>query len=123
MFIGVDIRKKLAIVWLVLFLMIWVVFTALVKVGTMREQLDRIEQAVSDKDWKRAEFDTDRFKNTYKARKYIIQMNNSSEIYITFEHTVEQLDLAVKNKQESAIEYVGLLKGALNYAVKPFSEP
>ncbi len=123
MFIGSDIRGKLAIVWLVLFMLMWIVFTACFKTETMRSQLEAIEQAVTSKDWPKAQKETEKFTATYTARKYIIDINNSSEISITFNHTVEQLALAVKNKQDSAIEYAGLLKAALGYVARPFAEP
>ncbi len=123
MLIGVDIRRKLAFLWLVLFLLIWIVFSVCFKTGAMQSQLEAVEQAVSNKDWPRAEKETEKFTATYKSRKYLIEINNSSEIYITFSHTVEQLSVAVRNKQDSAMEYAGLLKAALGYAVQPFAEP
>ncbi len=123
MLIGVDIRRKLTFVWLVLFLLMWIVFTVCFKTGTMRSQLEAVEQAVTNKDWPRAEKETEKFTTTYKARKHLIAINNSSEINITFNHTVEQLAIAVKNKQDSALEYTGLLKAAIGYAVQPFAEP
>ncbi len=123
MLIGADIRRKLALVWLVLFLLMWLIFTVCFKTGTMLSQLEAVEQAVTSKDWSEAEKETEKFTATYKARKYFIDINNSSEISITFNHTVEQLAVAVKNKQDSALEYTGLLKAALGYAVRPFAEP
>ncbi len=123
MLIGADIRRKLALVWLVLFLLMWLVFTVCFKTGTMLSQLEAVEQAVTSKDWSEAEKETEKFTAAYKSRKYFIDINNSSEISITFNHTVEQLAVAVKNKQDSALEYTGLLKAALGYAVRPFAEP
>lgn len=123
MLIGVDIRRKLVFLWLVLFALMWIVFSVCINAGAIGRQLETVEQAVSNKDWPRAEKETEKFTAAYKARKYFIEINNSSEIYITFNHTVEQLAVAVKNKQDSAMEYAGLLKAALGYAVKPFAEP
>lgn len=123
MLIGADIRRKLTFVWLVLFLLMWIVFTVCFKTETMRSQLEAVGQAVTNKEWARAEKETEKFTATYNARKYFIAINNSTEINITFNHTVEQLYIAVKNKQESAMEYTGLLKASLGYAVRPFAEP
>jgi hypothetical protein len=89
----------------------------------LQNDLDKVIEGIESNNWKQADKYNEKFSDMFYKKKYFIQMNNATEIYITFEHTVRQLDLAVKSRQESALEYAGLLREALNYVVKPFSGP
>lgn len=123
MFAGEGKRRILAVVWILAFLILLITFNCSFDAEEMRTRLGRIEDEITAEDWTRAEEDTASFVNIFKAKRYFIQMNNSTEIYTTFEHTVSQLELAVKNEQESALEYAGLLKAAIDFTLKPFSGP
>lgn len=48
-------------------------------------------------------------------------MNNSTEALTTYEHTIGQLEITVRHKQESALEYVGALRESTNLVIRPFS--
>jgi hypothetical protein len=56
-------------------------------------------------------------------KRFLIQVNNSTEVFTVFEHTIGQLEVTVKHHQESALEYVGALRETLNLVVKPFAGP
>ncbi len=118
-----DIRYKLMIVWVVAFLMVWVIFYSSFNMLGLEKDLDKIIECVENKDWNQAKTYTDKFTKSFFDKKYLIQVNNATEIFTTFEPAVRQMELSVKNKQESALEYAGYLKEGLNFVVKPFSGP
>ncbi len=118
-----DIRYILAITWLVAFLFIWFIFSSIFQMDSLEYDLDNIINGIENKDWELANKYTTEFINKYYSKKYLYQLNNSTEMFTTFENSVRQLKLSVKNKQESALEYAGLLREGLNFVVKPFSGP
>jgi|GEM_PF-1645091 hypothetical protein len=119
----IDMRYKLMLVWLLAFISLWAIFQSIFPSNTMKHQLNKIEESIKNKDWKQANKYTFEFKNTFSKKRYFIQMNNSTEAFITFEHTIGQLETTVKYNQESALEYVGALEESLNLVIKPFSGP
>lgn len=123
MFGKFDIRYRIMLVWLTAFIFLWISMYGASDINEMRNDLDEVIAGVQNDDWKQAEICTSRFSNEFYSKKYIVQINNATEIYLNFEYSVKQLELAVKNRQISALEYAGLLKEALDYTVKPFSGP
>lgn len=118
-----DIRYKLAIVWIVAFLLMWFVFSNTFQVDSLRNDLDNIIKGIESNDWEQADKFTAKFSSNYYSKKYIYQINNSTEMFATFEYSVRQLNLAVRNRQESALEYAGLLREGINYVAEPFTGP
>jgi len=123
MFSKIYMRYKIAFVWIIAFVSLWIVFQVKSPLNKMKYQLDKIEQSVAKKDWKQANEYTTEFRNTFINNRILIQTNNSTEAIISFDHTIGQLEITVKHNQESALEYVGALKELLNLVVKPFSGP
>lgn len=119
----IDMRYKLMLVWLLAFINLWAIFQSVFPSNTLKDQLNKIEESIKNKDWKQANKWTFEFKNTFGKKRYFIQMNNSTEAFVTFEHTIGQLETTIKYNQESALEYVGALKESLNLVIKPFSGP
>jgi hypothetical protein len=89
----------------------------------MENQLNQIEESIGKKDWTQATKHTAEFKESFSRSKLLIQMNNSTEALTTFEHTIGQLEVTVRHKHESALEYVGALRESTNLVIKPFSGP
>lgn len=118
-----DIRYILAVVWIVAFMVMWFVFGAIFQAERLNNDLEKIIKGIEDNDWEQADIYTDDFINIYYNKKYIYMLNNSTEMFATFDHSVRQLQLAVGNRQESALEYAGLLREGINYVAQPFSQP
>lgn len=123
MFKKKDIRFKLALVWLAAFLGLWLLFYISFGLNSFEQTLDNIISAVEAGDWKGAEAYTARFVDSFYKKKYLLQMNNATEAYTTFEPSVRQLVTAVKNRQESALEYAGFLREGIYFVIRPFSGP
>jgi len=118
-----DMRGRIALVWLLSFIILWTMFCLLLPLKTMNSQLDNIEQSIASDNWKQANEYTAQFIKTYEKSRYFIQTNNSTEILTSFEYIIGQLDLTVKYNQDSALEYIGALRASLNFVVKPFAGP
>ncbi|KZL91990.1 DUF4363 family protein [Clostridium magnum] len=123
MFDKIDIRYKLMAAWILAFASLWIMFHNILPLNIMSYQLNKIEENIKNEDWKEANKYTFQFKNTFSKKRFLIQMNNSTEALTTFEHTIGQLETTVKYNQESALEYIGALKESLNLVIKPFSGP
>lgn len=123
MFDRFDVRYKIAFVWVIAFIALWITFQSIYPVKSMEYQLNRIEQSIEVKNWAQANKYTSEFRNTFKKYRLFIQMNNSTEALTTFEHTIGQLDITVKHHKDSALEYIGALRAAMNLVVIPFSGP
>lgn len=123
MFSKIYMRYKIAFVWMIAFVALWIVFQIKSPLNNMKYQLDMIEQSIVKKDWKQANEYTTQFRNTFINNRTLIQTNNSTEAVISFDHTIGQLEITVKHNQESSLEYVGALKELLKLVVKPFSGP
>ncbi len=123
MFGKFDLRYKLAIVWIAGFLILWLFFYSTFQANSLKYDLDHIIKGIEDTDWEQADKFTTNFSNKYYGKKYIYQINNSTEMFATFEYSVRQLKLAVRNRQESALEYAGLLREGINYVAEPFTGP
>lgn len=89
----------------------------------MKIQLDKIEKGITNNDWKQAKAYADQFADTFRRKRFIIQINNATEIFTAFELTIGELEETVQHKQENALEHVGALRETLNLVVKPFSGP
>ncbi len=123
MFGKFDLRYKLAIVWIAGFLLLWFIFYSTFRADSLKYDLDQIIKGIENADWEQADKFTAKFSNNYCNRKYIYQINNSTEMFATFEYSVRQLKLAVRNRQESALEYAGLLREGINFVAEPFTGP
>ncbi|QAA34870.1 DUF4363 family protein [Clostridium manihotivorum] len=123
MFDNYDIRYKIAIIWFLAFILLWIIFRNILPLKSMNYQLNNIQASIEQGDWKKADQYTEEFVHNFESNKFIIQINNATEALISFEHTVGQLKVTVKNKQDSSLEYVGALREMINLVVKPFSGP
>ncbi len=123
MFGKFDLRYKLAIVWVAGFLLLWFIFYGTFQTDSLKHDLDNIIKGIERSDWEQVDKFTAEFSNDYYKKKYIYQINNSTEMFATFEYSVRQLKLAVRNRQESALEYAGLLREGINYVAEPFTGP
>lgn len=118
-----KIRFYIRAVWLICFVAIWLFFKATLPNEDFKIYLNKIELSVSQKDWSNAKRSMEQLKEIYESKKLVIQMNNATEIYMTFDFTMGQLEYAVKNEQVSAVEYVGALNSSLRFVMKAFSGP
>jgi hypothetical protein len=123
MFDKIDMRHIIALVWLICFILLWVIFAKVLPYKIMSNDLTSLEQSIKNKNWEQANKKMRGLKSTHDKYRKIIQMNNATEIYTTFELTFGQLESTVENRQESAIEYVGALKESLKLVSKAFSGP
>lgn len=123
MFDRYNIRYKLVVIWILAYAVLWCIFQSIFPVQAMELKLNQIEESIEKKDWNKAKEYTDMFKETFEKKKVFIQMNNSTEALTTFEHTIGQLEITVKHRQDSALEYVGALRDTTNLVIKPFSGP
>ncbi|MCM0649638.1 DUF4363 family protein [Clostridium swellfunianum] len=123
MFDRYDTRFKIAIVWVVAFLGIWSLFQSYFPIKSMKQQLNQIEESIDKKDWVQAKENASRFKENFRRNRIFIQMNNATEAFTVFEQNIGQLETSVKHKQDSALEYVGALREAIDLVIKPFSGP
>lgn len=111
------------LVWLLAFIGLWTIFQSTLPLNTMKYQLDKIEQSIVEDDWQQAIEYTAEFKDIFNKKRFFIQINNATEAFTVFEHTIGQLEVTVKNNQESSLEYIGALREILNLVIKPFSGP
>lgn len=118
-----NVRYKICLVWLLSFTLIWIIFQNTFPLNSMSTQLDKIEESIQNGNWDDAEKYTLQFKKTFITNRMFIQMNNATEALVNFEHTIGQLEMTVKYRQDSALEFVGALKESLNLVIKPFSGP
>ena len=111
------------ITWIICFIAIWLFFNATLPNNEFQIHLNKIEQSMAKDDWNNANKYMEQLKEIYDGKKVVIQMNNATEIYATFQLTMGQLDYAVKHKQISGVEYIGALNSSLDVVMKPFSGP
>lgn len=123
MFGRFDIRYKIMLIWLFSFIILWAAFKSILPLNSMKQQLNKIEECIARKNWTQANEYTREFKDNFIKNRVFIQMNNSTEALTNFEYTIGQLEMTVKYNQESALEYIGALRDALNLVIKPFSGP
>ncbi|WP_040210444.1 DUF4363 family protein [Clostridium polynesiense] len=123
MFKNTDIRKYIVFAWGLAFILLWGVFYYLTPEKTLIRSINSMEKSITEEDWSSAERYLDEFKNSYYQRKVIIQTNNASEAFISFNYNLGQLDYCVRNKESSALDYLGALRYSLDYAIKPFAGP
>lgn len=123
MFDRFDIRYKIAFVWLIAFIALWITFQSIFPLKSMEYQLNRIEESIEVKNWTQANKYTSEFRDNFKKNIIFIEMNNSTEALTTFEHTIGQLEITVKHEKDSALEYIGALRAAMNLVIMPFSGP
>lgn len=119
----IEMRFKISILWLIAFICLWSAFRISFPIKAMKHQLDKIEQSIGNENWQQASNYTTQFTNTYNSKRFLIHMNNSTEILTTFEHTIGQLETTVKYNEKSALEFVGALRSSLDLVAKPFAGP
>jgi hypothetical protein len=118
-----EMRYTLSVVWILAFLGLFSIFQTTFPLKTFNNQLDLLEKSILNKDWEEANLYMTEFKDTFEKKRYFIQINNSTEMFGTFDLTLGQLDSTVRHNQDSALEYIGALKETLKLVVKPFSGP
>jgi hypothetical protein len=116
-------RYMVAASWLISFVGMWLLFNALLPREQFKTHLNEIEKSVSVKDWDEAKRSMEQLKNLYNKKRTVIQMNNATEIFTSFDLTMGQLEASVGHEQEAAIEYVGALEATLDFVLKAFSGP
>lgn len=123
MFYRFDIRYKIVLIWILAFTTMWITFQSILPLSSIEYELDKIEESIEKKDWIEASEYTAKFKENFKKNRVFIQMNNATEALTNFEHTIGQLEITVKHKQDSALEYIGALRETIDLVIKPFSGP
>lgn len=123
MFDRYKLRYKIALTWIFAFVVMWMTFQCILPLNSMRNQLNRIEESIEMNNWTQASEYTAKFKDNFMKNRMFIQMNNATEALTVFEHTIGQLEITVRYKQDSALEYIGALKETINLVIKPFSGP
>ena len=118
-----EMRYTLSVVWILAFLGLFSIFQSTFPLKTLNSDLDMLEKSIVNKDWDQANQYMAELKDTFEKKRYLVQINNSTEIFGTFDLTLGQLDSTVKHNQDSALEYIGALKETLKLVVKPFSGP
>ena len=116
-------RHVIGIIWVLSFVVMWIIFNALLPKDEFKMKLSQIEKNVSIKDWNQAKRSMVELKNIYNKNKLLIQANNATEIFTTFEYAIGQLDASIQHEQDAALEYIGGLKSSLHFVLKPFSGP
>lgn len=123
MFDRFDIRYKIVLIWILAFTTMWITFQSILPLRSIEYELDKIEESIEKGNWVEASEYTSKFKEDFKKNRVFIQMNNATEALTNFEHTIGQLDITVKHKQDSALEYIGALRETIDLVIKPFSGP
>ncbi|MCB2314222.1 DUF4363 family protein [Clostridium tagluense] len=118
-----DMRLFIGTTWLISFVVMWILFNAFLPKNEFNMQLNKIEKSVSIKDWNQAKKSMDELKSIFNKNRILIQTNNSTEIFTTFEFALGQLDASIQHKQDAALEYIGGLKSSLDLVMKAFSGP
>ncbi len=118
-----DMRKFIVVLWTIAFLLLWGGFYLLLPEKALIREIDKMEKSIVKEDWDSAQKQLDDFKKTYYDKKILIQSNNATEAFINFNNNLGQLDYCIRNKEPSALEYLGALKFSLDYSVKGFSGP
>jgi hypothetical protein len=116
-------RFIIVLVWLVCFIGMWLIFSAVLPKEEFTNHLNQIEKSASNKDWDKAKNSMSQLRNIYDNKRAVIQMNNATEILTTFDLAMGQLEASVEHEQEAALEYVGALKSTLDFVLKAFSGP
>ena len=123
MFDKFKIRDKVMLVWIIGFISTWIIFSCILPLSELNYHLDKIEQSIENKNWDEANRYTYQFIDIYSKKRFFILMNNSTEALTVFEQTIGQLEINVKNKQDSALDFVGALKSTIKFVIKAFSGP
>ncbi|MBV7274269.1 hypothetical protein JMF89_02950 [Clostridiaceae bacterium UIB06] len=123
MFDRYEVRYKIALTWILAFVVMWMVFQRILPLNSMKNQLNTIEESIEMNNWTQASEYTAKLKDNFMKNRMFIQMNNATEALTVFEHTIGQLEITVKYKQDSALEYIGALRETINLVIKPFSGP
>ncbi len=118
-----NMRYILALSWLIAFICLWLLFHAAFDYTDIKNQITLLEKSIESKDWTQAQEYLVQFEKSYEAKRNLVRLNNSTEAFIILEHSIEQLDTTIKNNQESSLEYIGEIKGVLNFVLKPFAGP
>ena len=116
-------RKIIACIWIIGFILLWAIFNRILPRHSILTKLDEIEENVQREDWEKARISVDELNKIYNDKKFIIQVNNATEAFITFNYTLGQLEYSVKHEQKTALEYIGTLRYSLDYVIKAFSGP
>jgi hypothetical protein len=116
-------RFIIVAVWLVCFIGMWLIFSAVLPKEEFTDHLNQIEKSASNKDWDKAKKSMSQLRNIYENKRAVIQTNNATEILTTFDLTMGQLEASVEHEQEAAVEYVGALRSTLDFVLKAFSGP
>jgi hypothetical protein len=118
-----NMRLIIGTVWIFSFFVVWGIFATFLPKNEFKIKLNHIEQSVSKEDWKQAKKSMAELKNIYNRNRILIQVNNATEIFTTFNYTMGQLDASIQHEQHASLEYIGGLKSSLDFVMKSFSGP
>lgn len=116
-------RYKIIIVWVVVFLAMWVLLWAFSPKKEFSRKLDHIYSSISMKKWEEADKQVKELKKLYNKKKVYIQIGNATEALITFNYSLDQLEITIHDRSDAAFEYIGALKGSIDYVLEPFAGP
>lgn len=118
-----KIRGYIAVTWIICFIGMWIIFSIVLPNNEFNTHLNQIEKSITNKDWNNAKKSMEELKNIYNKKRVVIQMNNATEIFTTFELTMGQLEASVQHEQDAAVEYIGAIRNSLDFVMKAFSGP
>lgn len=123
LFVENKMRGYIAVIWIICFIGMWIIFSIVLPNNEFDTYLNQIEKSVTSEDWNNAKKSMEELKNVYNKKRVAIQMNNATEIFTTFELTMGQLEASVKYEQDTAVEYIGAIRNSLDFVMKAFSGP
>lgn len=109
--------------WVISFVLLWGIIHKVLPKKDIEFKLQSIEQNIKKDNWREAKKDMKELKEIYIDKRSLIQINNATEAFITFDYTFGQLDYAVQAESKNALEYIGALMYSLDYVVTAFSGP
>lgn len=110
-----GIRPYAVIKWVVSFAFMLSIVGATLPTEDINIHLEQIEESIINKDWNQAKMSMEVLKTIYNSNKVLTQGNNATEIFLTLDYILGELDTLIQNEQESALEYINGLKASIEY--------
>ena len=124
MFDRIKINFYIAIAWVVLFLMVWIIFDQFIlTTDQLNEILLKIEEDIKKEDWAAASRGINNLQDMWQSKKAEIQFNNSTQVITSLERMIGELEVAIFYRNKNALRFVGGLKQDLNNISKVFPGP
>jgi|GEM_PF-3160197 len=86
-------------------------------------KIDSLEQNIAARDWAQARSDQDALEKLWKKNKAAVQLNNLSPSVSRFEQELAQIKTLVRNQDQSALSYLGILRNTFDSITSLFPTP